>query len=89
VKTIAKEIHAIIDTAWTALSNADSRMSYRKQLFDKTERQYAADMLVKQGELALIRGDRVNAIEALETAVELDPSNRNRTLLTSAREGRR
>jgi hypothetical protein len=89
VKTVAKEINAIIDTAWTTLSNAEKRQSYRKQLFDKTERQYAADMLVKQGELALIRGDRVTAIEALETAVELDPSNRNKTLLSSAREGRR
>jgi hypothetical protein len=89
VKSIAKEINTIIDTAWSTLSNADARQSYRKQLFDKTERQYAADMLVKQGELALIRGDRVTAIEALETAVELDPSNRNKALLTSAREGRR
>ncbi len=89
VKSIAKEINAIIDAAWQVLSNADTRQSYRKQMFDKTERQYAADMLVKQGEVALMRGDRVAAIEALETAVELEPSNRNRTLLATAREGRR
>jgi hypothetical protein len=45
-------------------------------------------MLVKQGEVALMRSDRVGAIEALETAVELDPSTRNRQLLTAAREGK-
>jgi hypothetical protein len=89
VKTLAKEINGIIDTAWTVLSNTETRQNYRKQLFDKTERQYASDMLVKQGEVALMRGDRVAAIEALETAVELEPSNRNKTLLSSAREGRR
>jgi len=34
-------------------------------------------------------GDRMGAMEALETAVELDPTQRNRQLLTTAREGRR
>lgn len=89
VKSLAKELNGIIDAAWATLSDADKRKSYRKQLFDRTEREYAADMLVKQGEVALMRGDRVSAIEALETAVELEPSQRNRQLLATAREGRR
>ena len=58
-------------------------------MFDKTAREYAADMLVKQGEVALMRSDRVEAIELLETAVELNPSKRNQSLLQTAREGRR
>lgn len=89
---LAKIVRAIIDaidTAYGVLSDPAKRGAYRKQLFDQTERQYAADMLVKQGEVALMRGDRVGAIEMLETAVELDPSQRNRGLLTTAREGRR
>jgi hypothetical protein len=85
---LAREILKLIETAYVTLSNEQERISYRKQLFDKTERQYSADMLVKQGEVALMRGDRVGAIEALETAVELDPSARNRSLLSSAREGK-
>jgi hypothetical protein len=84
-----KAVLAILEESYKTLSDPASRGMYRKQLFDKTERQYAAEMLVKQGEVALMRGDRVGAIESLETAVELDPSARNRNLLMSAREGRR
>lgn len=89
VQTKVKEIVRILDGSYDTLNDATQRVSYRKQLFDQTERQYAAEMLVKQGEVALMRGDRVGAIESLETAVELDPSARNRNLLLSAREGRR
>jgi hypothetical protein len=89
IRAIAKEINDLLDAAWATISSPEKRQSYRKELFDKTERQYAADMLVKQGEVALMRGNRVAAIEALETAVELEPSARNRQLLASAREGRR
>ncbi|MCA9555755.1 MAG: hypothetical protein KC933_37335, partial [Myxococcales bacterium] len=89
VRTLAREVNSRIDGAFGTLQDPRKRIDYRKQLFDATERQYAADMLVKQGEVALMRGDRVGAIEALETAVELDPSQRNRQLLSTAREGRR
>ena len=89
VKALVREVNQVIDAAFGTLQDARRRIDYRKQLFDATERQYAADMLVKQGEVALMRGDRVGAIEALETAVELDPSQRNRQLLSTAREGRR
>ncbi len=85
---LAKELIKILDKAYTTLSDERQRLAYRNQFFDKTERQYSADMLVKQGEVALMRNDRVGAIEALETAVELDPSARNRQLLAGAREGK-
>jgi hypothetical protein len=88
ITDLAREVLKVLETAYVTLSNEQERISYRKQLFDKTERQYSADMLVKQGEVALMRGDRMGAIEALETAVELDPSARNRSLLASAREGK-
>lgn len=89
LQKLVKTIVESIDNAYAVLSDPAKRSAYRKQLFDQTERQYAAEMLVKQGEVALMRGDRVAAIEMLETAVELDPSQRNRNLLTTAREGRR
>lgn len=89
VLELAREISRLLDTAFNTLSKEQDRISYRKQLFDKTERQYSADMLMKQGEVALMRGDRAGAMESLETAVELDPSPRNRALLATARESKR
>lgn len=86
---VAREILQHLESAFTTLNDPTQRVLYRKQLFDRTEREYAADMLVKQGEVALMRGDRVGAIESLETAYELDPSQRNKALLGTAREGRR
>jgi hypothetical protein len=43
---------------------------------------------VKQGEVLILRGDRVAGIEALETALELAPTARIQRMLASAREGR-
>ena len=88
IKALARQLKTVLEESFKALDDAQTRAQYRKKLFDKTEREYAADMLIKQGEVALMRGDRMQAIECLETAVELDPSQRNRGLLTSARGGR-
>ncbi|MCK6551193.1 hypothetical protein L6R52_35490, partial [Myxococcota bacterium] len=88
VQELALQVLRVLERAHTALQDEKQRITYRNQFFDKTERQYSADMLVKQGEVALMRGDRVGAIEALETAVELDPSQRNKALLANAREGK-
>ncbi len=85
---LAKGLVNILDESFSVLSDPNKRIEYRKKLFKGTEHKYAADMLVKQGEVALMRGDRMGAIEMLETAVELDPSPRNRQLLGTAREGR-
>jgi len=88
VQKLAKDIQRHVDNAYDAIKDAGLRSAYRRKLFDSTERQYAADMLVKQGELALMRGDRVKAIEALETALELHPSQKVKALLANAREAR-
>ena len=86
-KNLAKKIHKVIDDAFTELSNAESRIKYRKKLFDATERQYAAEMLIKQGEVFVMRGDTMSGIEAFETAYELSPSNKIRSLIEAARDG--
>ncbi len=88
LKSLARQARTELEKAFNALHDDQQRAQYRKTLFDKTEREYASDMLVKQGEVALMRGDRLKAIECLETAVELSATQRNRTLLMSAREGR-
>lgn len=89
VKRLLIDIKKRIDDAYTLLTQEDRRNAYRNQLFDNTERQYAADMLVKQAEVSLMRDNRTTALEKLEVAVELDPSDRNRNLLRTARQGRR
>ena len=86
-KNLVRKIHGVIDDAFTTLSNAESRIQYRKKLFDATERQYAAEMLIKQGEVFVMRGDTVSGIEAFETAYELSPSNKIRSLIEAARDG--
>ncbi|MEE2902995.1 MAG: DUF4388 domain-containing protein [Myxococcota bacterium] len=86
-KNLVRKIHSVIDDAFTTLSNAESRIQYRKKLFDATERQYAAEMLIKQGEVFVMRGDTVSGIEAFETAYELSPSNKIRSLIEAARDG--
>lgn len=88
VRKLAKEIIKELDLARDTLESKEKRIAYRKALFDKTERQYAAEMLLKQGEVALMRGDRMSAIAALETAAELSPSSKVLELLHNARERR-
>ncbi len=88
VKNLAREAVKIIDDAYNVLKSDEQRIRYRKKIFDGTEREYSADMLVKQGEVLLLRGDRVGGIEALETAFELSPTPRIKQLLVAAREGR-
>jgi tetratricopeptide (TPR) repeat protein len=88
VQMLARKCSQRVKLAFDVLSDDAKRVAYRKELFDATEREYSAQMLVEKGEVALMRGDRVGAIEHLETAVELAPSERNRKLLRAAREGR-
>ncbi|MCB9653786.1 MAG: hypothetical protein H6729_06615 [Deltaproteobacteria bacterium] len=85
VLNMIQKIHGRINEAYTFLSNTENRIDYRQNLFDKSERAFAADMLVKKGEIALMRGDRVFAIECLETAHELAPSPQKQELLETAR----
>jgi hypothetical protein len=88
IKAIARDAAKVVDEAYKTLEDADKRISYRKQLFDATEREYSADMLIKQAEVLILRGDRLAAIESFETAYELNPSSKIKSLLNAAREGR-
>jgi hypothetical protein len=85
-RKLAREIVRRIDEAYETLSRKEKRIAYRRELFDNTERAYSADMLLKQAEVALMRSDRTAALEALETAAELNPTSKILDLLRNARE---
>lgn len=89
VQALARRCSQRVKEAYEILVDDGRRAAYRRELFDPTEREYAAHMLVEKGEVELIRGSKVTAIEHLETAFELAPSDRIRDLLKNAREGRR
>jgi hypothetical protein len=88
VKALARTLASKLDESFKFLSESANRAGYRKKLYDQTERGFTADMLVKQGEVMVMRGDRMGSIEAFETAVELSPTDRNKNLLARARAGR-
>ncbi len=89
VQTIARRCSQRVKEAFEILSDEAKRVQYRHGLFDHTEREYAAKVLTEKGEVALMRGAKVDAIEHLETAAELFPTEQVRGLLRTAREGRR
>ena len=88
IQALVRRCAQRVREAYEVLRDTDKRIAYRRQLFDQTEREYAAHMLIEKGEVELLRGDRTTAIEHLETALELDSTERNRRLLNSARKGR-
>jgi hypothetical protein len=88
LQRLAREALDLVDTAYKKLTSDAERSAYRKELFDSTEREYGAEMLIKQGEVMLLRGDRIGGLEAFEMAYELSPTAKNKALLAAAREGR-
>lgn len=75
-----------VQTSYDILSDPASRIAYRNKLFDRTDLEYAAQMLVEKGEVEMLRGEYAAALEDLETAQELAPNDQSRHLLTSARQ---
>lgn len=89
VKSLAKTLVGKIEESFKYLADANTRAAYRRKLYDQSERAFTADMLIKQGEVMMMRGDRMGSIEAMETAVELSPTDRNKEFLARARAGRK
>jgi hypothetical protein len=66
-------INARIDEAYAALENDSSRRSYRADVIEKDAILNSAEMLGKQGEMAIMRRDRAAACGAFAKAAELIP----------------
>ena len=63
-----------IDKAWEALKETSIRQETRKKHFEPQQHDFSADLLFRQGEMMMVRGQWREAIDDLERASELMPS---------------
>lgn len=68
-----EKIHARFDEAFASLEADSSRRRYRAEVIEKDAIVNSADMLGKQGEMAIMRRDRAAACGAFAKAAELVP----------------
>ena len=66
-------INARVDEAFAALENDSGRRRYRAEVIEKDAIANSAEMLGKQGEMAIMRRDRAQACGAFAKAAELVP----------------
>jgi hypothetical protein len=66
-------INAALETAHTVLDSESSRRKYRAEVIEKDTIAGSAEMLGKQGEMAIMRRDRSAACGAFSMAAELVP----------------
>lgn len=64
-------IRARVEEAFATIGARQSRVKYRNELFDEGERGRAAEHLVRQAELAVLREDAAEAERILDSAEEL------------------
>lgn len=67
------KIHARLDEAFATLESDSSRRRYRGEVVEKDAITNSAEMLGKQGEMAIMRRDRAAACGAFAKAAELVP----------------
>ena len=70
---LLEKIHARFDEAFANLESDSSRRRYRAEVVEKDAIANSADMLGKQGEMAIMRRDRAAACGAFAKAAELVP----------------
>jgi len=70
-----EEINVAFETAHTVLSSDSSRRRYRAEVIEKDTITGSAEMLGKQGEMAIMRRDRSAACGAFSMAAELVPGD--------------
>ena len=68
-----EQIHARFDEAFASLESDSSRRRYRAEVVEKDAIANSAEMLGKQGEMAIMRRDRAAACGAFAKAAELVP----------------
>ena len=72
-EAVLEKVHARMDEAFANLENDSSRRRYRAEVVEKDAIVNSAEMLGKQGEMAIMRRDRAAACGAFAKAAELVP----------------
>ena len=72
-EAVLEKIHARLDEAFASLESDSSRRRYRAEVVEKDAIVNSAEMLGKQGEMAIMRRDRAAACGAFAKAAELVP----------------
>lgn len=86
-KALAGKYLEVVNRAHAALANKSARREVRDKVVPRSERKAAADHLVNQAEMLLIRGASKEARVALETAEELASTPKALFLLDRIRKG--
>lgn len=79
------EIRSLADTAWRKVSTVGARKEYRKGVVGSDQLRMASDLLDKQAEMALFKGDFPLARACYDRIVELDPGNDGGEVLNRAK----
>lgn len=80
------EINAAFDDAYAVLRIESKRREYRISVIERTKIEQSAEMLARQGEMAVMKASARDALNCYSKAVELVPNSAEyRDALTSAR----
>jgi hypothetical protein len=80
------QILAALDNAFAAIGQKSKRVLVRKEHFEDQQHDFSAELLFKQGEMLMVRGEWKQVLDCLEKATELMPRDgKYRQLLQVAR----
>lgn len=80
------QILAALDNAFAAIGQKSKRVLVRKEHFEDQQHDFSAELLFKQGEMLMVRGEWKEVLDCLEKATELMPRDgKYRQLLQVAR----
>lgn len=85
IRTKLQEIRGLVEGAWRKVGGVAARKEYRKGLVGADQLRMASDLLDKQAEMALFKGDFPLARACYERIVELDPGNDGGEVLNRAK----
>lgn len=85
---MGQETLAILEHAWTVVSEEKRRVAYRHTLVEDTQLVHSADLLAIQARTADFRGNLPGSIRLFETAYELCPTEELRRQLNEVRDKR-
>ncbi len=72
-----EEIHAALDHALKTLSNDKTRREYRGKTIERMKIDQSAEMLARQGDMAIMKASWRDATNCFSKALELSPNNKD------------